>query len=260
MIRCPISRTTRIVTPIVFVAVLLAAWEATCRLMEVPTYFLPGPVAIAKAMIENGPLLLGSAWNTLVMALWALPLAAAFAVGLAVLLLLSPLAEAAVRPVAVVIQVTPILAIAPLVSIWAGVDHPARAVVGLAAVAAFFPMFSAAVTGLNAADPDLERLFDLYGAGRFERMQRLWLPSAAPFLLEGLRVGAALAIVGAVVAEFVAGTGATQGLAWRILEAGNRLQTAKVFAALFVLGFLGVAVHAMLQAVETVALRRWRGR
>jgi NitT/TauT family transport system permease protein len=250
----------KVIAPLVFVAVLLAAWEIAVRALHVPPYFLPGPIAIGRALAEGWPLLLSSAWVTLRMALVALPAAGIAAVGLAIALVLNRHVEDAVRPVAIIVQVTPILAIAPLVSIWAGIDHPERAVVGLAAVSAFFPIFSGALTGLKSADPDLERLFDLYGAGRLQRLRRLCLPSAVPFLLEGLRVGAGLAVVGAVVAEFVSGTGAAQGLAWRLLEAGNRLQTAKVFAALLVLGIMGVAVHAVVQAFESWAIRRWRGR
>ncbi len=250
----------KVLAPLIFVAVLLAAWEVAVRAFYVPEYFLPGPVAVGRAMAQGAPELLASAWNTLRMALWALPLASLSACGLAIALKLNRHVEDAVRPVAIIVQVTPILAIAPLVSIWAGIDHPERAVMGLAAVSAFFPIFSGAATGLRSADPDLERLFDLYGATRLQRLRRLWLPSAVPFLLEGHRVAAGLAIVGAVVAEFVAGSGASQGLAWRLLEAGNRLQTARMFAALFALGVMGVAVHLAFQAFETWALKRWRGR
>lgn len=239
---------------------LLALWELAVRAFYLPAYFLPGPVAIGRALAETWPLLLGSAWITLRMALIALPIASVIACGIAIGLRLSRLLEDAVRPAAIIVQVTPILAIAPLVNIWAGVDHPERAVIGLAAVSAFFPIFSGAMTGLKSADPDLERLFDLYGASRLQRLRRLWLPSSVPFLLEGHRVAAGLAIVGAVVAEFVSGSGASQGLAWRLLEAGNRLQTAKLFAALVLLAAMGVAVYLLLQAFETWALRRWRGR
>jgi len=127
-------------------------------------------------------------------------------------------------------------------------------------VVAFFPIFSGAVTGLKAADPDLERLFDLYAATRLQRLLRLRLPSAVPYLLEGHKVAAGLAVIGAVVAEFVSGSGGSQGLAWRLLEAANRLQTAKMFAALLILGVMGVAANALFQAVETWTLRRWKGR
>jgi len=132
--------------------------------------------------------------------------------------------------------------------------------VALAAVVAFFPIFSGAVTGLKSADRDLERLFDLYGASRLQRVLRLRLPSAAPFLLEGHKAGAGLAVIGAVVAEFAAGSGGIRGLAWRILDAGNKLQTARMIAALVVLGLMGVALHALLDRLERVGLRWWRGR
>lgn len=254
------SRLLRALAPILLIAMLLAAWEIACRALAVPAYFLPAPSAIGRALASDWPGLLHSAWNTLSMALIALVVASLLAQGVALIVALSPILERAVRPLAVVMQVTPVVAIAPLVLIWSGLDHPGRAIVGLAAVVAFFPIFSGAVTGLKAADPDLERLFDLYGASRIQRLTRLRLPSAVPFLLEGHKVAAGLAVIGAVVAEFVAGSGGAQGLAWRILEAGNRLQTAKMFAALVVLGVLGALLHALLETAERAGLRWWRGR
>ena len=137
---------------------------------------------------------------------------------------------------------------------------PVALLVTLAVLVAFFPIFSGAVTGLRAADPDLERLFDLYGASRWQRVLRLRLPSAIPFLLEGNKVGAGLAIIGAVVAEFGAGSGGVRGLAWQILDAGNKLQTDRMIAALAVLGAMGVAFHAAFEALERAGLRWWRGR
>ena len=250
----------RTLAPFVLVALLLAAWEIACRAWAVPVYFLPPPSAVAKALVGDWAGLLRSAWNTLSMALMALVVASVLAQAVALLVGLSPILERAVRPLAVVLQVTPVVAIAPLVLIWAGLDHAGRAIVGLAAVVAFFPIFSGAVTGLKAADPDLERLFDLYGASRLQRLTRLRLPSAVPYLLEGHKVAAGLAVIGAVVAEFVAGSGGAQGLAWRILEAGNRLQTARMFAALAVLGAMGAVLHAVLEAAERAGLRWWRGR
>jgi NitT/TauT family transport system permease protein len=249
-----------ILAPVVLIAIILGIWETACRAFDIPSYFLPAPSAIGAAAWTNAPLLLHSAWNTLSMALVALVVASAVAMSLALLVAPSFLLESAVRPLAVALQVTPIVAVAPQSVIWAGLDHPERAVVGLAAIVAFFPIFSGALTGLRSADPDLERLFDLYGAGRAQRLFRLRLPSAAPFILEGHKVAAGLAIVGAVVAEFVAGSGSAQGLAWRILEAANRLQIAKEFAAVVVLGVMGVGLHALLQAGERAILLRWRGR
>jgi NitT/TauT family transport system permease protein len=246
--------------PFILVAILLAAWEAACRAGHVPAYFLPPPSAVARALVDNFAVLASAAWRTLSVALAALIIASLIAQTLAVVIGLNPLLERAVRPLASVIQVTPVVAIAPLVLIWAGIDHPERAIVTLAVLVAFFPIFSGAVTGLRAADPDLERLFDLYGASRWQRVVRLRLPSAVPFLLEGHKVGAGLAIIGAVVAEFGAGSGGVRGLAWQILDAGNKLQTARMIAALAVLGVMGVTFHALLEAVERLGLRWWRGR
>lgn len=254
------NRLVRLLAPLALIALLLGAWESACRALHVAPYFLPPPSAIATSLAGDWAGLLVSAWNTLSMALIALVVASLIAQALALVVGLSPVLERAVRPLAVVLQVTPVVAIAPLVLIWAGLDHAPRAIIALAAVVAFFPIFSGAVTGLKAADPDLERLFDLYGASRLQRLFRLRLPSAVPFLLEGHKVAAGLAVIGAVVAEFVAGSGGAQGLAWRILEAGNRLQTAKMFAALVVLGVMGAALHAALDAGEKAGLRWWRGR
>ncbi len=251
---------TAIAIPLVFIALLLAIWEGVCRLTGIPAYLLPPPSAIAASLAEGWPLLLSSAWNTLFTALTALVVASLLASSLALLTALSPVIERAIQPVAVTLQVTPVIAVAPLVIIWAGLDHPERAVVVLATIVAFFPIFSGAVTGLKAADPDLERLFDLYGASRWQKLLRLRLPSAVPFLLEGHKVAAGLAVIGAVIGEFVAGSGGAQGLAWRILEAGNRLQTARMFAALFVLAVMAALLHALLQMAERRALVWWRGR
>lgn len=249
-----------IAAPVALIAVLLGAWEIACRALAVPHYVLPPPSAVAVALAADWPSLLTSAWNTLAMALQALVVASLMAQFAALGAALSPTLHRALRPLAVVLQVTPVIAIAPLVNIWAGIDHPERAIVALAAVVAFFPIFSGAVTGLRSADPDLERLFDLYGAGRGARLLRLRLPSALPYLLEGHKVAAGLAIVGAVVAEFVAGSGSAQGLAWRILDASHRLQTARMLAALLVLGLLGAALYALFEALERTGLKWWRGR
>lgn len=254
------NRLVAFAAPLVLIGALLAAWEIACRALEVPTFFLPAPSAVAAALATDWASLVRSAWNTLFMAMLALITASVLAQGAALVVALSPVLERAVRPLAVVLQVTPVVAIAPLVVIWAGIDHPERAIIALAVVVAFFPIFSGATTGLKAADPDLERLFDLYGATRLQRLTRLRLPVAVPFLLEGHKVAAGLAVIGAVVAEFVAGSGGAQGLAWRILEAGNRLQTARMFAALVVLGLLGAGLHALLERIEAAGLRWWRGR
>lgn len=247
---------SRFLPPLLLAALLLAAWEAACRLLHVPPWFLPPPSAVAVALVERAPILAASAAATFWMALQALFLAVLLGGGLALAVSLSRPAEQAVRPLAVALQVTPVVAVAPLVMIWAGLDHADRAVVALAATVAFFPLFSGMLTGLRSADPDLERLFDLYGASPVQRLFRLRLPAALPHALEGLRVAAGLAVIGAVVAEFVSGSGATQGLAWRLLEAGNRLRTADMLAALACLMAMGLTLNAGVGLLEQAVRRR----
>lgn len=247
---------TRLLPPLLLTALLLAAWEIACRTMQVPAYFLPPPSAVAVALVDRAPVLAASAAATFWMAMQALFLAALLGGGLALAVSLSRPAEQAVRPLAVALQVTPVVAIAPLVLIWTGLDHADRAVVALAAAVAFFPLFSGVLAGLKAADPDLERLFDLYGATPLQRLIRLRLPAALPFMLEGLRVASGLAVIGAVVAEFVSGSGATQGLAWRLLEAGNRLRTADMLAALALLMIMGLMLNGLVGALERAVRQR----
>jgi NitT/TauT family transport system permease protein len=246
--------------PLILLALLLAGWEIACRALGIAPYLLPAPSAVAVALKEHYPTLVLAAWRTLSVALVSLLIASLIAQVLAFITALSPLLDRAIRPLASVVQVTPVVALAPLVLIWSGLDHPQTALVILAVLVAFFPIFSGASAGLRSADPDLERLFTLYGAGRWHRVTRLRLPSAVPFLLEGHKVGAGLALIGAVVAEFGAGSGKVQGLAWQILDAGNKLQTARMIAALVVLGAMGVALHALLEALERAGLKWWRGR
>jgi len=254
------KRPLDLLAPLTLVALLLVVWEISCRMTGVPDSILPPPSAIALAGAQNLPLLLASAWMTLSTALTALAMASLIACSSAVLVSVSPLLQRALQPIVTTLQVTPIVAIAPLVVIWAGFEHPERAVLVLAVIVAFFPIYSGAMTGLSAADPELIRLFEVYGASRLQKLIRLRLPSAVPFLLEGHKVASGLALVGAVVAEYVAGTGASQGLAWRIVEAQHRLETAKMFAALFVLALMGAALYSLMQAAEQRVVRYWRGR
>ncbi|MFC7378618.1 ABC transporter permease [Brevundimonas sp. GCM10030266] len=247
---------SRLLPPALLTLALLGLWEIACRLSDVPVYFLPPPSAVALSLVERAPLLAGSALQTFRMAVQALLVAGILGGGLALAVSLNRPAEAAFRPLAVALQVTPVVAIAPLVVIWAGLDHPDRAVIALAAAVAVFPIFSGVLTGLKSADPDLERLFDLYGASPLQRLLRLRVPAALPFALEGLRVAAGQAVIGAVVAEFVSGSGATQGLAWRLLEAGNRLRTADMLAALVCLMVMGLALSGLVGLIE----RRVRAR
>ena len=149
------------------------------------------------------------------------------------------------------------IAIAPLVLIWVGIDHVERALLIIAWLVAFFPILANMTLGLKSVDRGLVDLFRLYGASRWQRFRRLELPAALPYLLAGTKISGGLALIGAVVAEFVAGSGGSTGLAWRILEAGNRLQTEKMFAALILLAGLGIAIFYALTFLEWLLLHRW---
>ena len=249
-----------IAAPIALVALLLGAWEAACRLLAVPIYFLPPPSAIAGALAGNAPLLFVSAGNTLATALSALAIVSVIANLTALAAASSRMIASGLSPIAVTLQVTPIVALAPLFQVWAGIDHPQRAVIALTCVVAFFPLYSGALTGLGSADPELERLFDLYGASPWQRLMRLRIPSAVPHVLQGYKVGLGLALVGAVIGEMIAGSGGAEGLAFRILEASHRLQMDKSFAAVVALALMAGVLHVGFQAFERAELAWWRGR
>jgi len=241
--------------PYAFAAAFLVLWEITVRLAGVPAYLVPGPVAIAAAFLADPGLFLSSLAATLGVTLTALILAAVLGVALALAMQASPLARAAFQPWTVVLQVTPIVAIAPLVVVWVG--DPFASVVICATIIAFFPVFSATAAGLAAAPADLLDLFRLYGAGRRDTLWLLRLPVALPYFLAGLRISGGLALVGTVSAEIVAGSGGVaSGLAYRILEAGYRLQVPRMFAALALLSASGVAINAALGALAATLLRR----
>jgi NitT/TauT family transport system permease protein len=236
--------------------ILLGLWEGLTRWLGVPPYVLPGPLAIADAMLADWPLLGASLLVTLRIALLALLAAVTLGGLLAIAFAQSRWVERAFFPYAVVLQVTPIVAIAPLVLIW--VDDVTLSLLICAWIVAFFPVLSNTVLGLNSADRNLVELFRLYGATRWQTLWLLRLPAALPFFLAGLRVAGGLALIGAVVAEFVAGAGGTgSGLAFRILEAGYQLKIPRMFAALALISACGVAIFAVLGLVQHLLLRRW---
>jgi NitT/TauT family transport system permease protein len=241
--------------PAAFGVLALLAWEAAVRLTGVPAYLVPGPVAIGTAFFADPQGLLLSLGSTLLVTFAALAAAAALGAALAVAMSLSPLAQAAIQPWAVALQVTPIVAIAPLIIVWIG--DPFAALVVCATIVAFFPVFANTAAGLASAPVELRELFRLYGAGRWRTLRLLLLPASLPYFLAGLRISGGLALVGAVVAEFVAGSGGfASGLAYRILEAGYRLQVPRMFAALVLLSLAGIAINALLGAFGQAILRR----
>jgi NitT/TauT family transport system permease protein len=241
--------------PAGFGLLALVLWEVAVRLSDIPVYQLPGPIAIIGAFAADPVGLLQSLASTLIVTFAALFVAAVLGVAMAVAMSASRLAQAAIQPWAVALQVTPLPAIAPLIIIWVG--DPFIALVVCATIVAFFPLFANTATGLASAAPELNDLFRLYGAKRSQTLTLLRLPAALPYFLSGLRISGGLALVGAVVAELVAGSGGfASGLAYRILEASFRLEMPRMFAALVLLALAGILLNFGLGALGNVILRR----
>jgi NitT/TauT family transport system permease protein len=223
----------------------------------VPTYVLPAPSAIAKAFADNFSSLMEALGSTLTVTLEAFATATILGVATAIAFSQSRLLERTLYPYAVILQVTPVVAIAPLILIWVGFERINLALVIIATLVAFFPILAGATLGLKSADFNLMDLTRLYGASQAQSLWRIRLPTALPYLLSGMKTAGGLALIGAVVAEFVAGSGTATGLAWRIVESGNRLEIATLFAALALLAFTGVMIFAGLSLLEWALLRRW---
>lgn len=234
----------------------LALWEMAVRLLHVPSYLLPGPIAIAQAFAADWPSLLQALGVTLAVMAAALLAAVITGTVLAALVASSKYASALIQPWAVVLQVTPVVAIAPLLIDLIG--NPFAALVLCAALVAFFPVYSATLSGLSAPPPQLLDLFRLNGATKWQEIAWLRLPAALPLFLSGLRISGGLSLVGAVVAEFVNGTGGSStGLATRLLESGYRLEIPRMFACLTLLALTGMAINLSLGKLESTLLRRF---
>lgn len=249
-------RLARWLLPALLMAAAVLAWDRVVALNDIPPYALPGPGLVARTLVTDAGILLPAAWTTAQITLLALACAVVGGVGLAVLFSLSRWAALSFYPFAVILQVTPVVAIAPLIFIY--VDNTLLGLLLCAWIVAFFPILSNTTLGLNSADHNLHELFSIYGATRWQRLRYLQLPAALPYFLGGLRIAGGLALIGAVVAEYVAGTGGIgSGLAFRILEAGYRLNIARMFAALALIGALGVIVFAATALLSHLLLRRW---
>ncbi len=246
----------RVAAPLLVGAVFLGLWQAAVRVSGVPVYILPAPSDIAVSLWVDGPSLLGSLLVTLRITLAALAAAALVGGLIALVFSLSRIVEISFFPYAVILQVTPIVAIAPLIIIWIHVAF--LALLTCAWIIAFFPIVSNTTVGLNSADRNLLALFRLYGASPGQVLWFLRIPTALPYFLAGLRISGGLALIGAVVAEFVAGTGGAEtGLAYRILEAGYRLAIPRLFAALFLLSATGIVIYLVLDFISRRLLKNW---
>jgi NitT/TauT family transport system permease protein len=249
------DRILRIVLPIVVLALVLLIWEAVVRIKNIPPYVLPAPDLILQTLVSDWALLFQSLLVTLTTTVEGFLLAAAGGVGLAMLFNQSRLIEYSLYPYAVILQVTPIVAVAPLLLIYLPQQ---LAVLACAWIVAFFPVLANSTLGLNSIDRNLTDLFTLYGASRSQVLWRLKLPAALPYILGGLRIAGGLSLIGAVVAEIAAGSaGAGSGLAYRIAESGYRLNIPRMFAALLLLSVAGIMIFYLLALVNYLALRRW---
>jgi len=251
-----VGRSSRVVAPALIGVLALGVWEGIVRVEQIPPYILPGPLLIARTLITDWSTLFPSLLVTLAITEAAFFVSAVLGLLLAVLFTQSAWIERAFFPYAVILQVTPLVAIAPLIILW--VKWVPLALLVCAWLVAFFPVLSNTVLGLTSTDRNLVDLFRLYSATRWQALRYLRLPAALPFFLGGLRISGGLALIGAVVAEFVAGTGGAQsGLAFRILEAGYQLQIPRMFAAVFLISAAGVLLFILLQGLSRVALGLW---
>jgi NitT/TauT family transport system permease protein len=245
----------RVALPIIVLAFGVAIWELVVRLENIPPYVLPAPDLIWQTLITDRVLLFQSLLVTLATTIEGFLLAAVGGVGLAVLFNQSRLVEYSLYPYAVVLQVTPIVAIAPLLLIYLPQQ---AAVLACAWIVAFFPILANTTLGLHSVDRNLGDLFSLYRASRRQVLWNLKLPSALPYILAGLRIAGGLSLIGAVVAEIAAGSaGAGSGLAYRIAESGYRLNIPRMFAALLLLSIAGIMIFYVLSLINYLALRRW---
>jgi NitT/TauT family transport system permease protein len=249
------DRILRIALPIITLAVATLIWELIVRAANIPPYVLPAPSAVAQTLYSDWPLLSGSLGVTLITTFEGLALALIGGVGLAIIFNQSRLIEFSLYPFAVILQVTPIVAIAPLLLIYLPQQ---AAVLACAWIVAFFPVLANTTLGLKSVDHNLADLFELYGASRWQKLVRLRLPAALPYMLEGLKIAGGLSLIGAVVAEIAAGSaGAGSGLAYRIAESGYRLNIPRMFAALLLLSIAGIVIYFALSLLASLLLRRW---
>lgn len=246
----------RVIYPGLVAVVLIGLWQGLVTGMELPSYLVPSPWLMVKTLVTDRATLGAALWVTVEITLLSFLVAIVVGVLISFLFVQSRLIETALFPYAVLLQVTPIVAVAPLIIIW--VKNPTGSLVVCASLVALFPIISNTTLGLRSVDPDLQSYFRMNRATRWQTLVRLRIPSALPYFFGGLRISSGLALIGAVVAEFVAGTGGTgAGLAYQILQAGFRLNIPRMFAALLLISLTGVALFAAMAWLSQRVLGAW---
>ena len=249
------DRTLRIMLPLTTLALAVLGWELVVRINNIPAYVLPAPTLVARTIITDWEILWHALLVTLTITVEGFVLAVVGGVGLAILFNQSRLVEYSFYPFAVILQVTPIVAIAPLLLVYLPQQG---AVLACAWIVAFFPVLANTTLGLNSVERNLRDLFELYGATRTQLLLRLKLPAALPYMLAGFTIAGGLSLIGAVVAEIAAGSaGAGSGLAFLIVESGYRLNIARMFAALLLLSAAGIVIFGLLSLAANLTLRHW---
>ena len=242
--------------PLIVGILVLAVWEACCRVFAIPSYLVPSPFLIVKTFAANAPALMHSLWVTLRVTLIALALSVTIGTAIAFLFVQNRIIERSFFPYAVILQVTPIVAIAPLIIIL--VRNTQAALIICATIIAIFPIISNTTIGLRSIDAGHQDLFAINRASRSQNLIYLRIPSALPYFFAGLRISSGLALIGAVVAEFVAGTGGRNtGLAYQILQSGYQLDIPRMFAALFLITLAGIALFLIVVGLTKLALGSW---
>ena len=249
-------RADRLLYPLLVAVVLLGAWQGAVTVWEIPPYLVPSPLLVLQTLMADGAVLGAALLFTLKITLLSFAVAVVLGTLISFVFVQSRLLETALFPYAVLLQVTPIVAVAPLIIIW--VKDPTISLVICAALVALFPIISNTTLGLRSVDPDLQSYFEMNRASRLQVLLRLRVPSALPYFFGGLRISSGLALIGAVVAEFVAGTGGNStGLAYQILYAGYQLNIPRMFAALLLISLAGVALFAAMAWLSRLALGGW---
>ena len=246
-----------IIAPLILGIIVLLTWEISVRVMNIPPYLLPGPILVLNTMIQEWNELLTSLLITIKITVVALAVAVVSGILISMLFAQNKLIERSLFPYAVILQTTPIVAISPLIIIWLR-DNTFAALILCAWIVAFFPIISNTTLGLNSVDKNLSDMFKLYGASPWQTLIYLRFPSALPYFLGGLRISGGLALIGAVVAEFVAGTGGSRsGIAYQILMSSYNLQIPRMFAALFLTTGLGIAIFLLFTVLSDSLLKDW---
>ena len=249
------ERLLRVLLPVLLLVAVILLWDLAVRLNGIPPYVLPSPGRVLTTLVADRALLFDSLVVTLSITFQGFLLAVVGGIALAIAFSQSRIVGYSLYPYAVALQVTPIVAIAPILLIY--LPQP-MAVLACAWIVAFFPVLANTTLGLNSVDRNLVALFQLYKATRWQVLWNLKLPAALPQMLAGLRIAGGLSLIGAVVAEIAAGSaGAGSGLAYRIAESGYRLNIPRMFAALLLLSVAGIAIFFALSALSHLLLRRW---